>query len=208
MEMTDKPHPSSPKKTATRYQWDLLRRMRLHGMAAAFAESLQAAFAETMTPDSFPNRLLSREWDYRVARNIERLAKGAGFRYNDASVAQIDYSLPRGLDRNRMERPASLEFIRKGDNRFITGCSGTGKSYPATAPGYEACRAGMKVLCANATKLMGSLKTARNKGVIDGSTAKFLGVKQTLASGASVLGFSKLMFFLKLYAFGHCTGIA
>ncbi len=31
-----------------------MHRMRLHGMAAAFSESLQATFAETMTPDSFP----------------------------------------------------------------------------------------------------------------------------------------------------------
>ena len=120
-----------------------------------------------MTPDSFLNWLLSHEWDYRVARNIERLVKSACFRYNDASVAQIDYSLPRGLDRNQMECLASLEFIRKGDNLFITGYSGTGKSYLATALGYEACKAGMKVLYANTTKLMGSLKIAKNKGVID-----------------------------------------
>ena len=102
-----------------------------------------------------------------MARNIERLVKSACFRYNDASVAQIDYSLPRGLDRNQMECLASLEFIRKGDNLFITGYSGTGKSYLATALGYEACKAGMKVLYANTTKLMGSLKIAKNKGVID-----------------------------------------
>lgn len=120
-----------------------------------------------MTPDSFLNWLLSREWDYRVARNIERLVKSASYRYNDASVAQIDYTLPRGLDRNQMERLASLEFIRKGDNLFITGYSGTGKSYLATALGYEACKAGLKVLYANAPKLMGSLKIAKNKGVID-----------------------------------------
>lgn len=167
METTDKTSPVIPGKDRNAVSMDLLHRMRLHGMAAAFAESLQATFAETMTPDSFLDWLLSREWDYRVARNIERLVRSACFRYNDASVAQIDYTLPRGLDRNQMERLASLEFIRKGDNLFITGCSGTGKSYLATALGYEAGKAGMKVLYANATKLMGSLKIAKNKGVID-----------------------------------------
>ncbi len=140
-----------------------MHRMRLHGMSAAFSESLQATFAETMTPDSFLNWLLSREWDYRAARNIERPVKNANFRYDDASVAQIDYNLPRGPDRNQMERLASLDFIRKGENLFITGCSGTGKSYPATALGYEACKAGMRVLYANASKLMGTLKIAKTK---------------------------------------------
>ncbi len=136
METTDKTSPVIPEKDRNAVSMDLLHRMRLHGMAAAFAESLQATFAETMTPDSFLNWLLSREWDYRVARNIERLVKSACFRYNDASVGQIDYTLPRGLDlKNQMERLASLEFIRKDDNLFITGWSGTGKSYLETALG-------------------------------------------------------------------------
>ena len=115
-----------------------MHRMRLHGMAAAFSESLQATFAETMTPDSFPELAALQEWDYRVARNIERLVKKcANFRYNDASVAQIDYTLPRGLDRNQMERLASLDFVRKGDNLFITGCAGTGKKLPGHSTGIR-----------------------------------------------------------------------
>ncbi len=156
METNNKTTPITAEKDRNSISLDLMHRMHLHGMSAAFSESLQATFAGTMTPDSFLNWLLSREWDYRAARNIERLVKNANFRYDDASVAQIDYNLPRGLDRNQMERLASLDFIRKGENLFITGCSGTGKSYLATALGYEACKAGMRVLYANASKLMGT----------------------------------------------------
>ena len=172
MEMTDKTLPVNPEKDRNAVSLDLMRRMRLHGMAAAFTESLQSTFAETMTPDSFLNWLLSREWDHRAARNIERLVKGAGFRYSDASVAQIDYGIPRGLDRNQMERLASLDFIREGQNLFITGCCGTGKSFIATAIGYEACKAGMRVIYASAAKLMGSLKIAKAKGVIENELKK------------------------------------
>ena len=45
-----------------------------------------------------------------------------------------------------------------------------GKSYMATALGYEACKAckaGMRVMYANASKLMGALKIAKNKGTIE-----------------------------------------
>ena len=82
-------------------------------------------------------------------------------------MAQIDHTLPCGLDRNQMERLAALDFVRKGDNLFITGCAGTRKSYLATAPGYETCKAGMRVLYANDSKLMGTLKIAKNKGTIE-----------------------------------------
>ena len=69
--------------------------------------------AETMTIDSFLHMLLAREWDYRANAAIQRLIRGAAFRYK-ACLEQIDYAIPRGLDRNQMERLASLEFIRKG----------------------------------------------------------------------------------------------
>lgn len=42
-----------------------------------------------------------------------------------------------------MERLASLDFIRQGQNLFVTGSSGTGKSYIATTIGYQACKEGI-----------------------------------------------------------------
>lgn len=90
METNDKTSPITQEKDRNAISLDLMNRMRRHGMTAAFAENLSATFAETMTPDSFINWLLSREWDYRAARNIDRLVKSANFRYSDASVAQID----------------------------------------------------------------------------------------------------------------------
>ena len=116
-----------------------MNRMKLHGMAAAFTESLTSTMAETMTIDSFLHMLLAREWDYRANAAIQRLIRGAAFRYK-ACLEQIDYAIPRGLDRNQMERLASLEFIRKGQNLFITGSSGTGKSFLATAMGMKPAR--------------------------------------------------------------------
>ena len=148
-------------KGKNRYVFEdaLMHRMKLHGMASAFSESLSSTFAETMTPDSFLSWLLAREWDYRSAAAIDRLIRQASFRYK-AYPEQIDYTISRGLERNQMERLASLEFIRAGQNLFITGSSGTGKSFLATALGYQACKAGIRTLYANASKLLGALKVA------------------------------------------------
>ncbi len=171
METNDKTAPITPEKDRNTISLDLMHRMKLHGMAAAFAESLSSTFAETMTPDSFLSWLLSCEWDYRSEAAIERLIKGASFRYK-AFPEDIDYTLNRGLDQNQMERLMSMDFIKQGRNLFITGSSGTGKSFIATAIGYQACKNGIRTAYANASKLLGGLKVAKTKGTLDAELKK------------------------------------
>jgi len=144
---------------------DKLRQMRLYGMHDAFKTSLENTLKEQMTPDQFIFHLVSSEWDNRRNRAIDRSLKAAAFRYN-ASLEEIDYSFERGLDRNQVDRLAALEFIRESRDLFITGPTGTGKSYLATALGYKACQDGYRVFYASTAKLMSSLKIAKVKGTI------------------------------------------
>ena len=124
-----------------------------------------------MTPDAFLSWLLAREWDYRSAAAIERLIRGAAFRYK-AYPEEIDYTISRGLDRNQMERLLSLDFVSQGQNLFITGSSGTGKSFLATAIGYQACKSGIKTLYSNTSKLLGALKVAKAKNTLENELRK------------------------------------
>ena len=144
---------------------DKMRQMRLLGMYNAFKTSMESFKTESMTTDQFVAWLVSNEWDDRCNRMIERLIKQASFRYK-ASLEEVDYSLERGLERNLLERLAELSFVKESRDLFITGSSGTGKSYIATAPGYRVCQKGMKVLYANTARLMGQLKMAKAKGTI------------------------------------------
>lgn len=171
METNNKTAPITPEKDRNAVSLDLMHRMKMHGMAAAFEDSLSSTIAETMTPDGFLNWLLSMEWDYRSAAAIERLIKGASFRYK-AYPEEIDYTIHRGLERNQMERLLSLDFIRQSQNLFITGSSGTGKSFIATAIGHQACKNGVRTMYANTAKLLGSLKAAKAKGTIDSELKK------------------------------------
>lgn len=131
MNINDKTAPIAPEKDRNAVSLELMNRMKLFGMASAFQESLQSTLAESMTPDSFLSLLLAREWDYRSNVAIERLIRNAAFRYK-AYPEEIDYVTSRGLDRNQMERLLSLDFIHQGQNLFITGSAGVGKSYIAT----------------------------------------------------------------------------
>ena len=144
---------------------DKMRQMHLLGMYNAFKTSMESFKTESMATDQFVAWLVSNEWDDRCNRMIERLIKQASFRYK-ASLEEVDYSLERGLERNLLERLAELSFVKESRDLFITGSSGTGKSYIATAPGYRVCQKGMKVLHANTARLMGQLKMAKAKGTI------------------------------------------
>lgn len=81
-------------------------------------------------------------------------------------MEEINFNVERGLDRNQFQRLAELTFVREHKDLFITGSTGTGKSYLATSLGYEACQKGMKVLYASTNRMMGQLKIAKAKGNI------------------------------------------
>ena len=137
METNNKTAPVTGQQDQNTISLDLMNRMKLHGMAEAFKESLAGTTPQSMTADTFLSMLLAREWDYRAQATIARLTKNAAFRYK-SYLEQIDYATNRGLERNQMERLATLDFVHKGQNLFITGSSGTGKSYLACALGHEA----------------------------------------------------------------------
>lgn len=146
-----------------------MKQLRLWGMYQAFKTNTQADKATSLTADELVSVLISSEWDDRQNRNIERGIRNARFRYQ-ATIEQLDYGAGRKLDKNLVHRLAEGDFIRNKEDVFITGSTGTGKSYLASAIGYQACGLGFKVLYANTAKLMASLKMAK----ADGSVVKEL----------------------------------
>lgn len=109
MEVNNKTVPVTGQQDQNTISLDLMNRMKLHGMAEAFRESLAGTTPQSMTADTFLSMLLAREWDYRSQAAIARLTKNAAFRYK-AYIEQIDYATNRGLDRNQMERFATLDL--------------------------------------------------------------------------------------------------
>lgn len=75
METTDKTAPATQQPDQNTTSLDLMNRMKMHGMAEAFRESLAGTTAQSMTPDSFLSMLLHREWDWRAQAAVMRLTK-------------------------------------------------------------------------------------------------------------------------------------
>ncbi len=140
-----------------------MKQMKLHGMAAAFRTSLENGGQVQMTTDEMVSFLIEAEWDDRNNRRIERRIRTARFRYK-ANVEQIDFKIDRNLDRNMLNRFAECTYIDKNENILITGSTGIGKSYIASALGNQACMLGYKVYYANSSKLFSMLKMAKADG--------------------------------------------
>jgi DNA replication protein DnaC len=148
---------------------DKMKRMRLLGMHVAFKTSIETKGIEELTADEMVGLLVNSEWDDRHNRSIARSMTNARFRYK-TSIEQIEYSAQRGIDKNQIHRLADGEFINKKENILITGSTGTGKSFLASAIGNQACLLGFKVLYTNATRLFAQLKISK----ADGSSIKEL----------------------------------
>ena len=140
-----------------------MRKMNLFGMHRAFKTSIESGKTENYTPDEMVGHLIDSEWDDRKNRSIERQLKNARFRYK-ASVEELQFEGDRNIDKNQLMRFADCTFIGKYENILITGSTGIGKSYIATAIGHQACCLGYKVLYHSAPKLMSKLKIAKADG--------------------------------------------
>ena len=139
-----------------------MKQMRLLGMAKAFHLTLESGKNEKFTPDEMVTHLVDSEWDERYNRKLDRTLHSARFRYK-ASIEQISFDDNR-VDKNQVLRLADCDFVKRFENIIITGSTGIGKSFLASALGHQACSLGYRVLYQNSTKLFGRMKIAKADG--------------------------------------------
>ncbi|WP_080055049.1 IS21-like element helper ATPase IstB [Spirosoma aerolatum] len=140
-----------------------MRKMKMFGMFQAFKTSLESGQPIGYTIDEMIAYLIEAEWDDRQNRRIERQIVNARFRYK-ASIEELSYQTERNLDRNQLLRLADCNFIKRNETLLVTGSTGIGKSYIASALGHQACILGYRVLYASTPKLFARLKMAKADG--------------------------------------------
>ena len=140
-----------------------MQKMRLNGMKRAYESSFETRNQDTFTNDEFIAWLIESEDNGRNNSRTERLLKNAKFHYQ-ASLEEINYTGDRNIDRNLLSRLSDCSFIDRNENILITGCTGTGKSFLATALGNQSCIKGYKVLYYNLGKLFQKLMMAKADG--------------------------------------------
>jgi DNA replication protein DnaC len=145
-----------------------MKTLRLAGMAERWSTMVETRMHHEVSLAEGLEMLLQAEAQQRTNSRTNRLRKGARFRYQ-ASLEELQYGTSRGIDKSQITHLATGEYIEKGECVLITGATGCGKSFLASALGHHACSQGHKVAYYNLQKLMIKTKMSR----IDGSIYKF-----------------------------------
>lgn len=145
-----------------------LTRLRLTGMNKGWKSIVETRRVHELSFTDGLQLLLQAEEEERSIKRFERLKTSARFRYQ-ASIEEIHFDATRGLNKDLITNLASCDYITKGESVLITGATGCGKSFIASALGHHACIHGKNVAYYNTQKLLMRIKMAR----LDGSIMKF-----------------------------------
>jgi len=145
-----------------------LKQLRLKGMLQSWEAMKETRSINELSFCDGMEMLLQAEEEQRRNSRFERLLRSARFRYQ-ASIEEVNFDPSRGLDKALITDLASCNYITKGESLLITGATGCGKSFLASALGHQACAHGHSVAYFNTQKFMLRVKMAR----LEGSILKF-----------------------------------
>ena len=149
--------------------FEKLYAMKLTGMADALKDQMARPDMDGLAFEERFSMLVDAQHLFRENKRMKRLLENAKLKLA-ASMEDIDYRSPRGLDKSVMLSLASCDWVRKHRNVIIVGPTGAGKTFIACALAHRACREGMTAFYLRTPKLYYTLAMAR----ADGSYVKVL----------------------------------
>ena len=143
---------------------DKLDAIGLQAMASALREQLEQApqYQELSFEDRL-GLLVDREADWRDSRRLATRLKAARLRH-PATVEDIDFRAPRGLDRSVILSLANGSWVSHHHNVLVTGATGCGKSFLACALAQAVIRHGHTALYVRTPRLLDDLAVGRGDG--------------------------------------------
>ena len=143
---------------------DKLIEMRLTAMADAYRNQENDSKMADCSFDERFGMLVDIEYSSRKSNRLKRLIKKAEFDQPEAHVADIDYKSGRKLNKTLIQRLSTCDYISEYRNIFITGATGSGKTYMACAFGMEACKRYYATRYIRLPDLLIDLEMARSEG--------------------------------------------
>src|SRR5919197_663085 len=142
---------------------DKLDALGLFGMALGLREQLESSQYLSLSFDERLGLLVDREAETRDSRRLALRLKAAKLR-QEATVEDLDFRAPRGLDRSVVLNLAQAGWVAAHHNLLITGPTGAGKTFVACALTHAAVRRGHTALYVRTPRLLAELALSRGDG--------------------------------------------
>lgn len=143
---------------------DKLIEMRFTALADAFRNQLSDPRMKEVPFEDRLGMLVDIEYTSRKNNRLRRLIRQAELDQPDASIMDINYTSGRRLNKSLLLRLSTCEYIIEHRNIFISGATGSGKTYLACAFGMEACKQYYSVKYIRMPDLLLDLEIARAEG--------------------------------------------
>ncbi len=143
---------------------DLLRQLKLDGMADAFAELQARDDVADLSHAEWLGLLIDREMANRTTKRFQTRLRAAKLRQGAACIEDVDFRAPRRLDKALFKDLATGRWIAENRNLLITGPCGVGKTWLACALGQKACRDNATVIYKRLPRLFSELQLAHDDG--------------------------------------------
>ena len=140
-----------------------LRDLHLTGMADAYEAQLRDPDVQALSCDERLGLLADQEWNRRQSRRLARRLQEAKLPLN-ATIEDIDYTIPRGLERALIRTLAEGRWLQEHLCVLISGPTGAGKTFLASALGNAACRQGFTARYYRLSRLLADLGIAKADG--------------------------------------------
>jgi DNA replication protein DnaC len=124
----------------------MLRKLRLSGLATTLDVRLQEARGNSLSHEEFFELVLQDELNIRKERLIRRRVKTASFRDAVRSLEDFDWNFNASIKRKQLYDLATCQFMRECRDVLFLGPPGVGKTFLASALGYQAIKMGFTVL--------------------------------------------------------------
>lgn len=145
-----------------------LKDLKLNGLLEAWSEQQAQPSYHDLSFDERFALLVEREYIRRQNQRLRRRLKQARL-FIGASIAAVDFAVPRGLKKTQFLEWAQGQWLAKHLNLIILGPTGVGKTFLACTLADNLCKQGHTVRYIKTAELIAELQFAK----ADGSFPRF-----------------------------------